>query len=120
MTIELWKFPVAPTALIRSPRFATLPKRQCAIYLEFEDVTTITLLFEGVEAFKCTYLTFCTAEMFNTAYGKVVQLGTTAWLTDVQGVGTNSPRGQKDLKHLMICFDDGPCYEFICAGFRIS
>jgi Xaa-Pro aminopeptidase len=116
MSIELWKLPVAPTALIRSPSFAVRPKRQCEISLEFEGSSGLVsnkLLFEDVEAFRCTYLTFCTAEMFNTAYGKVVRLdANTQWLTEIK-----SPT---ELQHLMVCFDDGPCYEFICAGFRVS
>jgi hypothetical protein len=123
MLNELWKLPVSPTALVRSPQFSTLPKRQCEIAMEFEGDTgiiTTTLQLEGVEAFKCTYLTYCTAEMFNTAYGKLVQLGTTSWLADFHKIAGDSRRSSKDLQHLMICFDDGPCYEFICTGYKIS
>jgi hypothetical protein len=121
MSMELWKLPVAPTALTRSPDFAVLPKRQCQISMEFEGASGIvrnTLVFEGVEAFKCTYLTSCSAEMFNTAYGKLVHLGATQWLAETEKV--NSGRSPSALKHLMICFDDGPCYEFICTDFRAS
>jgi hypothetical protein len=123
MPTELWKLPVAATALVGSPRFSTLPKRQCEIAMEFEGKTgliTTTLLFEGVEAFKCTYLTYCTAEMFNAAYGRLIQLGTTSWLAEIHKIAANNPRSAKDLQHLMICFDDGPCYEFICTGCSIS
>ncbi len=122
MSIELWKLPVAPTALIRSPSFAVRPKRQCEISLEFEGSSGLVsnkLLFEDVEAFRCTYLTFCTAEMFNTAYGKVVRLdANTQWLTEIKSAGNR--KAPTELQHLMVCFDDGPCYEFICAGFRVS
>jgi hypothetical protein len=120
MSIELWKLPVAPTALVKSPSLAVLPKRQCQISMEFEvsaGIVRNTLLFEGVEAFKCTFLTSCSAEMFNTAYGKLVRLGASQWLAETQKINTRiSP---KELQHLMICFDDGPCYEFICTGFRV-
>lgn len=121
MAIELWKLPVAPTALMRSPSFAVLPKRQCQLSMEFEGssgVISNALLFEGVEAFKCTYMTSCSAEMFNTAYGKLVRLGSTQWLAETQAA--NSRRSPSELQHLMICFDDGPCYEFICTAFRVS
>lgn len=121
MSIELWKTPVAPTALVMSPIFAVLPKRQCQISMEFEGSSGIVrnaLLFEEVEAFKCTYLTSCSAEMFNTAYGKLVRLGSTQWLAETQEA--NSRRSPSELQHLMICFDDGPCYELICRGFRVS
>lgn len=121
MPVDLWKIPVAPTALEGSPVFAILPKRQCQISLEFEEGSSIvknTLLFEGVEAFKCTYLTSCGAEMFNTAYGKLVRLGSTPWLAATQEA--NSRRSPGELQHLMICFDDGPCYELICRGFKVS
>ena len=77
-----------------------------------------TLLFEAVEAFKCTYQTSCTAEMFNTAYGKLVCLGATQWFAEIQKA--NSDGSPSELMHLMIVFDDGPCYEFICTGFRVS
>lgn len=121
MSIELWKLPVAPTALIRSPNFVVLSKRQCKISMEFEGssgVVRTALLFEGVEAFKCTYLTSCSAEMLSTAYGKLARLGSTPWLAETQNAG--SRRSPIELQHLMICFDDGPCYEFICTGFRIA
>jgi hypothetical protein len=121
MAIELWKLPVAPTALVRSPHFAVLPKRKCEISMEFEsgsDVVRSKLLFDGVESFKCTYLTSCSAEMFNTAYGKLVRFGATQWLTETQAA--HRCGASTKLQHLMICFDDGPCYEFICLGFHVS
>jgi hypothetical protein len=125
MSEILWKLPVPATALLRSPVFATLAKRQCALSFEVEadegdGETHGRLLFDGVEAYKCTYLTSCTAEMFNTAYGKVVNLGSTPWLQDVLQVYSKSSPTPKPLQHLMICFDDGPCYEFICASVEPS
>jgi hypothetical protein len=123
MTTEMWKLPVAATGLVSGPRFSVLPGRRCEISMEFKEdngVTSTALLFEGIEAFKCTYITYCTAEMLNTAYGKLVQLGTTSWLADFHKIGADTSRSSNKLKHLMICFDDGPCYEFICTGFKSS
>jgi hypothetical protein len=124
MPTELWKLPVPATALVKGPTFAVLPKRQCEIsfYIEGDSgaATRTSLLFEGVEAYKCTYLTSCSAEMFNAAYGKLVRLAATPWLTEL--LKTHCQRGEppKELQHMMICFDDGPCYEIICLGFRAA
>lgn len=123
MPTELWKLPVPATALVKGPIFAALPKRQCEIsfYVEGNDGATpkISLLFEGVEAYKCTYLTSCSAEMFNMAYAKLVRLRASPWLTELlktYGKGAYPP---KELQHLMICLDDGPCYEFACLSFMV-
>ena len=121
MSEILWKLPVPASALLRSPIFASLGKRQCELsfHIESDDgEARAGLLFESVEAYKCTYLTSCSAEMFNTAYGKLVRLGTTAWLGEVMKVYSTASQSPKELQHLMICFDDGPCYEIICVGFK--
>jgi hypothetical protein len=55
-----------------------------------EGAQRIALLFEGVEAYKCSYLTSCSAEMFNTAYGKLVSLGTDSWLEEASRIYTGS------------------------------
>jgi hypothetical protein len=121
MPIELWKLPVPATSLVKGPDFKVLPKRQCEISFQIEgneaDLTRIHLLFDGVEAFKCTYLTSCSAEMFNTAYAKLVRLGATPWLTELLKIYGKGKQPDKELQHLMICFDDGPCYEIICLNF---
>jgi hypothetical protein len=57
------------------------------------------------------------AEMFNTAYDKLVALGTTPWLAEVLQVRERAHQPDSGLRHLMICFDDGPCSEFICSNF---
>jgi hypothetical protein len=125
MPVDLWKLPVAPTALIKSPSFVKLLKRQCEISMEFEGsngIVRVALTFEGIEVFKCTYPSSCTAEMINTAYGKLVRLESTPWLTQTQKVLSDRrlSRPLEELQHLMICFDDDPCYEFICTGFSVS
>ena len=98
-----------------------LPKRQCELsfHIETDDGgdKRINLVFEGVEAYKCTHLSSCSAEMFNTAYGKLVRLGVTPWLGEVLGSSAKTSQPSRDLQHLMICFDDGPCFEIICVRF---
>jgi hypothetical protein len=121
MSDTLWKLPVPATAVLGSPVFVALTKRQCELSFHIETdggQTRVGLLFDGVEGYKCTYLTSCSKEMFNTAYGKLVRLGVTVWLDDVMKVYARASQAPKELQHLMICFDDGPCYEIICVGYR--
>jgi hypothetical protein len=66
--------------------------------------------FEGTEPFTGTYLTSVTTEMIRSAYGKLVDLGQTELRTQIASK-------KKELRHLMICFDDGPCYEVVCTSF---
>ena|SRR5689334_12924340 len=125
MSEVLWTLPVPSTALSRGTRFTELGKRQCTLSFETEDDDATgeirwQLLFDGVEAYRCTYLTSCTVEMFNTTYDKLVKLGPTPWLHDVLEVFSRSNAAPPELQHLMITFDDGPCYEFICTSFLPS
>ena len=124
MNESLWEMPVPASAITRGPTFTPLPKRQCELsfYIEVETGDRkCRLLFNGVEAYKCTYLTAINAGMIDAAYGKLVSLGDTQWLTEISR--TRSDRYSKmkeippELKHLMICFDDGPCYEIVCVSF---
>jgi hypothetical protein len=121
MSETLWKMPVPATALTRGPIFIALSRRQCELsfYIERDHggEKRINLIFEGVEAYKCTYLTSCSVEMFNTAYGKLVKLGETPWLAESLKSPANTSQPSKELHHLMICFDDGPCHEIICSRF---
>ena len=117
----IWKSPVALTELLSSPKLSMLPKRECVLSLRIEGDTgdeEILLVFENVLAFKCTYMAACTAEMFNLAYGKVVDIGTSSWLADIVVSYKNTHKAPVLMRHMMICFDDGPCYEFVCDGFK--
>jgi len=125
MNETLWDIPVPATGLVRGPHFKQLPKRQCEISLSIEaddgSEKWLSLLFGGVEVYKCTYLSSLTADMIEAAYGKLVSIKNSALLAEVNSryreyCGTRA-RQPENLRHLMICFDDGPCYEFICCGF---
>ena len=125
MAQTLWTLPVASTALLQGSIFQKLPKRTCALLCEYEDdsdkVISLKLLFDGVEAFKCTYHGACTAEVVRMAYDRVVDAGSTDWLASVQNqLLSYGSRGVEELKHLTVYFDDGPCYEFICRVFRVE
>jgi hypothetical protein len=118
---ELWKLPVPATSLVKGADINVLPKCRCEISFQIEgndrELVMISLLFEGIEAFKYTFLTSCNAEMFNTAYAKLVRLGETPWLSELRQTYASGSRPAKELQHLMICFDDGPCFEFACLSF---
>lgn len=117
--------PVPSSALTRGPSFTALLKRECELsfYVESDDGDQKAgILFSGVEAYKCTYMTARSVEMINTAYDKLVRIEGSSWLAEVKANSaeyyTKRQGGPKELQHLIICFDDGPCYEFICVEFK--
>jgi hypothetical protein len=121
----LWEMPVPSSALTRGASFAALLKRECELsfYIEGADGDKKAgIVFDGVEAYKCTYMTARSVEMINVAYDKLVRLDGSPWLAEVKANSseyyTKRLGAPKQLQHLIICFDDGPCYEFICVGFK--
>ncbi|WP_027797645.1 hypothetical protein [Paraburkholderia acidipaludis] len=123
MMKEHWQLPVAASALLLSPEFVFLQRRECVLRLliEADDGTPkpIALQFSGVESCKCTFLASCTAEMFKLAYGKLISIES-PWLTEVRGTGRKDQATIDALQHFMITFDDGPCYEIICRSWTVS
>ena len=99
-----------------------LPRRACSLSFQFENSNggfeSCELIVLGVEAFKCTYMTSLTVEMIESAYDKLVDVGESDWLRASRNVNcaTGTPAS---LKHLRICFDDGPCYEFLCGHHEV-
>lgn len=123
MNQVVWTLPVPSTALLHGCVFQKLPRRGCALIFEYENddgkVISLKLLFESMEAFKCTYEQACTPEMIRSAYDKLVDVNPSDWLTAIQGqLVSYGARNVDELRHLMIYLDDGPCYEFICRTFR--
>jgi hypothetical protein len=125
MAEPLWTLPVPSTALFHGVVFQKLLGRTCSLSCDYEDededdkVVSLQLLFDGVEAFKCTYYRACSLEMIE-AYDKLTDLGCTEWLNDVKMQLDDSGEDTSELRHLTIYFDDGPCYEFICRSFRVE
>ena len=117
----IWAMSVPPTALFHSPTFAILPKRECQITIEYEgeegDHERKALQFSGCESFRCTYMNALSPEQIKAAYGKVVSIPESAWLSEIVARLSQAHVESMSLRHFMICFDDGPCYEFICRKF---
>ena len=77
---------------------------------------TCELRFHDVAALRCTYLPALSADLIRSAYDKLVDIRSSAWLSEANSI---RPDAQESLRHLRICFDDGPCFEFLCRGFDI-
>ena len=126
MLATLWELPVASTALMRGPELKELSRRVYEIIFHIEadngGEKEIRLSFNDVIAFKCTFLPALTVPMIENSYDKLVDLGETEWLAEGQRLADGWARGRPKLtyRHLQICVDDGPCYEFLCEGYRLS
>ena len=116
----LWQSPGPSSAY--HPKLVQYPKRILGIQFEFEseegDLGACELKFLDVVAFKCTYLPALSAEMINSSYDKLVDMGRTDWLAEAQNLVNRKVHGAPKY-HLRICFDDGPCYEFLCAEYEV-
>lgn len=125
MSRILFELPIPSSALTRGPSFVALLQRRCELSYYVETETgdrKAGIIFEGVEAYKCTYMTALTVEMIETAYDKLVSLDNSSWLAEIRESSHAyyvRRKGLPHLQHLMICFDDGPCYEVICVNFTL-
>jgi len=124
MKSQIWELPVPSTALLDGGVvLEKLLGRKCSLSFNHggddNNIISTRLLFDGVEAFKCTYHKACTLEMIESSYDKVVNLGATPWLNRVIEQLSISEQPTQELSHLMIYFDDGPCYEFICRSMQV-
>lgn len=122
MIQTLYVLPVPSTTLLHGETLHVLPGRTCALTLEYEgdndELVSLKLVFDGVEAFKCTYYKACSVELIRVAYDKVIELGSTDWFSEITERLSAVDADVPELNHLAIYFDDGPCYEFICKEFR--
>lgn len=119
----LWTLPVPSSGRTNGPDLGVEPGRTHTLTFECENyegsICASELRFSDVKAFRCWYLHALTAEMIETSYDRLVDLGDTEWLREVKEEAATYAEGG-NLRHLRICFDDGPCYEFACVDFRIS
>lgn len=97
-------------------------RHDCAIICatEEDDGANLSIIFEGAQAYKCTYYKAISLEMRDKTYDALVDVGESDWLAAViKEIGEND-EDASGLRHLMIYLDDGPCYEIICKTFRIE
>jgi hypothetical protein len=125
MPETLWESPTPSSAFAHGVALANLPRRECELAFWVEDGddwSRRSLIFEAVVAYKCTHLPSLKPSMVKAAHDKVVSLKYSAWLRDSLPKARRFFRGQgrttPQLRHLVVSFDQGPCYEFICEGFR--
>lgn len=96
--------------------------REVALRMAYEtetEVREVALIFEGVEAFRVTY-DRARGDAMLEAYDCLLSLGRTPWLVDVSENLERHGASPIGLDHLIINFDDGPCYEVICRSHRID
>ena len=117
---ELWKLP-GPSSGRATVEFHQLGGRECLLICQFalDGSDDFQMTFAGVESYKATFYMACTSQMLE-AYDRISNVGTTPWLEEVSAQLSRSGEDSSGLQHLMIYFDDGPCYEFICRSFQTA
>jgi hypothetical protein len=119
----LWQLPVPSTALLDGgPVFEERMGREIALRISYEtedEVETVALVFVGVEAYKVTYDRARGDEMLE-AYDRLLDQGETSWLGEITGNLRQHGADAATLTHMIINFDDGPCYEVICRSHRLE
>jgi hypothetical protein len=118
MAEVVWTLPF-PSSGLTSVDFQKLAGRSCSLFCRHDDYGIVQIIFDGIEAFKCTYHLACTVDMIET-YDNLTDLGITPWLSSIQQQLSEHGGDRLALHHLIIYFDDGPCYEFICRSFRVE
>lgn len=122
-TKTLWQLPVPSTALLDGgPVFEKRPRREVALRMMYETdegEQVVALVFDGVEALKVTY-DRARGDRMLEAYDRLVDQEQTAWLDEISGNLKQHGGDVVGLTHLMINFDDGPCYEVICRSHRLE
>jgi hypothetical protein len=93
----VWTLPFLSSGL-RGVDFQKLVGRSCALTFDDSENSPVRLVFEGVEAFKCTYHNACSREMVAT-YDKLTDLGRTQWLSE-------SPNAMALINSELACFTE--------------
>lgn len=110
-------------AILEGVKFEIMLRRNVGLLFEYEgdqdEIEKVRVFFNGVEAFKCTYYHACSKDALN-AYERLVDCGMTEWLKSIKERLSECGESSDELKHMMIYFDSGPCYEFICTGFDVN
>jgi hypothetical protein len=120
----IWKCPSPSSGFLNGVDLTFLGKRECRLVFQYEDevsegVKIASLSFLNTIAFRCTYLPALTVEMIESSYDRLIEVGMSDWLMNATETMGNR-QFDFPVKHLQICFDDGPCYEFLCESFQVQ
>jgi hypothetical protein len=114
-----WSFADGASCITGGTTLTELPGRLFLLTFayEIEGVEhTITIKFDDVQSYKCSFKYSCTVKQICSAYEQLIELEQSEWLQMAQ-----SRLNEQELHHYMIFFDgDEVCYEFICGGFSLE
>jgi hypothetical protein len=125
MSNPLWESPVPSSGFLRGVSVQLRPRREIALTFEFEDANeemhSGELVFSEVVHYRTTYMAALRADAIREAYDRVVDVGASPELHEV-AAAMQANRRSAEVRHYRVCFDDGPCFDFIAASFesRIS
>jgi hypothetical protein len=117
----LWAFP-ASAPLVGNPHFSLLGET-CLVEFSLQVAEgrseAVSLLFDRVASYRCTLRPALSPRVIEAFHGRLTEIMGSAWKDEVLAAlmenGTPPP---SPLRHLAICFEEGPGYEFICGGFE--
>lgn len=119
----LYELPITSTRIASEVIFEKLLGRRCSLTYEFEENgrhVRECILFTGIEGFRCTYFAAIDPEIISIAYDRVVDFGKSDWLHEIISNLQHANADSHGLRHLVVYFDDGPAYEFICRDLRVE
>jgi hypothetical protein len=119
----LWKSPHPSSGFLNGVALEMLPARACDLVFQYENevgcLFTVALHFYNVVAFRCAYLPALSTDDLSGSYDQLIETDESDWLTQAADVMTNTGVSAR-LRHFQICFDAGPCYEFLCEGYEVK
>jgi hypothetical protein len=122
MNDTLWQPPVPSSGFFRGPHLELRASRTIVLTFQFEDaddkIRTGELSFANVIHYRVTFLPALRVEMIEQSYDKLIELKRSTDLSEVTRFVRDQPAGM--YHHFRICFDDGPCFDFICASFAFG
>jgi len=132
---ELWKSKVPSSSFQEAPKLELSSDNEWQLRWQYstwlthggeasQRIVSQSLVVNGVYAFRVTYHEACSSAMVELAYERLIDAGTTQWLTEIKARLAESSRlcteAAARLRHLMIFFDSHGCYEFLCESFRLA
>jgi hypothetical protein len=121
MSNIIWQSPVPSSGFLRGVSVQLRPRREIALAFEFEDANeemhSGELVFSEVVHYRTTYMPALRADVIREAYDRVVDVGTSPELLEVVAA-MEANRRTTEVRHYRVCFDDGPCFDFIAAAFE--